>query len=1461
MCHALHYSAGSSWSSAWSLLRSTGKSSENLSIKDSVKQQVFSQFDADLRQQCCDEFYDALLLNMDVLEGPIGNSGATPSGDQLKKIEHALKGMPAYDRLRRCVNERSLVLMNLLAERQRPSLHEDVLRHIARLPTAEKLLETNCEWELCATGKGMSVIMVGQDEDTASVVDGIKEAVRCGKLPANQLPKRILCLDAEKALDSLLPSSKDVGKPNGLLAVVKGLESLDKVESCLEHLLLPSDDATSLSSGCSDGEYRGLPLVIVQIREADMSNEDRKTMKKRVTTLAGRLHCPVVKVVCPASDTAFISYAASAIVLLRSVVDRHYTALVDDENVQQDIRIALCTLADDKMHVAQLLSPFLSAQFCWKAPASSARKDSFRCLLCLENRARVLEISLYSTMNPNIVLQTAHHGYIVCHSPVRPASAHLALRMLANLPTVVPRVVLVGTHGSDLPDKAELELLDHTDRVAMSVGALTILGTPDYSKNDAPFRYFLQCVWEKREDVPEPAAPLPKGRNSAFILVEMQNGDNKIHTPDLNDIRHRRSRPEAYSLVGAPDLRAKSQENLLEAVHSSSGDRLPLRRSVTPETLRRGASPSLAAARKNTSQIFTMSGRSHIYDNVQLATGASRDQGATGGMVKSTSEDSRLRIPTRTFASALPSSCTTASNTTPEDNSRQPIARRILRSVSPRRLSVPIASLSSPKQASESQQDQSDSLPSPTESSKYFRHPPRRWTGDSKRPPVVMPKPKRRIESLDNSSIDVPHVPAPVQSSTKASNAHGLAFANNHFKRDELPPAPPLTRSTSGGPATSSKWYSPAPLLDERKTAESAGQPTTPSKSSGQTYDEVKTLLPSEATPSSSSSTSSGSEVSQISAKSPASLISTGHPTNAQSAGLNSSKSPEYSEAAAPGIASNVTRSSNRESVPPPTFRKPKLLSSPTVYEIVDSDEEVSEKPLPPPPPLPKPALNAASLNASLNPPQTPPRVQSRGATPLPSGGGGGPASSPPPPPPPKTALQQACMSALSSAAILSTSDDALAVTNPLSTELISTDELLSQLRPDSDTSTSSSDEAPPLPPRRYLVSDSGDESDDFDKIGSLERGFHGAGNGNEWNSILRLSRSRMSMHSELLSKHASKEQRKQREKQRKREEKEMREQERREKHELRQQKKKQEKVERAKKKAAHKQAKAKAGNEFLKQYMVDGVGPGSSYFGIYLHDLPVRQDGSKIPLFVELCVDHIEQHGIESGGIYRVSGKKPSVDKLQEDFAKDPLNTTIDIEEMNVNVVASAMKSFFRRLPEPLIPTPILAPLAKSLSTANELEDQLQDMKVLINAGVPSTHFTLLKYLCRHLNRVAEKHEINLMLASNLSIVFWPTLMRPESLNINDFTVAQEMPLTLQRVMTLLIDKYHMIFDDNAARAFPSSPAKALEAAASPVPNPAQAADKANAVALHDETSEGESSIAPYTSVSIHLTPIASKT
>ncbi|XP_053328673.1 rho GTPase-activating protein 35 isoform X2 [Spea bombifrons] len=193
-----------------------------------------------------------------------------------------------------------------------------------------------------------------------------------------------------------------------------------------------------------------------------------------------------------------------------------------------------------------------------------------------------------------------------------------------------------------------------------------------------------------------------------------------------------------------------------------------------------------------------------------------------------------------------------------------------------------------------------------------------------------------------------------------------------------------------------------------------------------------------------------------------------------------------------------------------------------------------------------------------------------------------------------------------------------------------------------------------------------------------------------------------------------------------------------------------------------------------------------SNYFGIPLSSLVTPE--RPIPIFIEKCVEYIEATGMSTEGIYRVSGNKSEMDSLQRQFDQDH-NLDLAEKDFTVNTVAGAMKSFFAELPDPLVPYNMQAELVEAYKI-NDQEQKLQAMKDLLKK-FPKENHEIFKYVISHLNRVSQHHHINLMTSENLSICFWPTLMRPDFTTMDALTATR----TYQTIIELFIHQCSFFF------------------------------------------------------------------
>ncbi|XP_056886016.1 rho GTPase-activating protein 15 isoform X2 [Takifugu flavidus] len=169
--------------------------------------------------------------------------------------------------------------------------------------------------------------------------------------------------------------------------------------------------------------------------------------------------------------------------------------------------------------------------------------------------------------------------------------------------------------------------------------------------------------------------------------------------------------------------------------------------------------------------------------------------------------------------------------------------------------------------------------------------------------------------------------------------------------------------------------------------------------------------------------------------------------------------------------------------------------------------------------------------------------------------------------------------------------------------------------------------------------------------------------------------------------------------------------------------------------------------------------------FGCRLEMLCERER-STVPRFVRLCTEAVEKRGLDSDGIYRVSGNLAVIQKLRFLVNHEEKLNLDQSDWEDIHVVTGALKLFFRELPEPLVPFGFFTDIVETVKMSDYM-DKVDRLKCLVLNMPPPNHDTL-KFMCRHLKRVLEHSDSNRMTTQNIGIVFGPTLMRPERDNGN---------------------------------------------------------------------------------------------
>ncbi|XP_074938605.1 rho GTPase-activating protein 12 isoform X3 [Phalacrocorax aristotelis] len=163
--------------------------------------------------------------------------------------------------------------------------------------------------------------------------------------------------------------------------------------------------------------------------------------------------------------------------------------------------------------------------------------------------------------------------------------------------------------------------------------------------------------------------------------------------------------------------------------------------------------------------------------------------------------------------------------------------------------------------------------------------------------------------------------------------------------------------------------------------------------------------------------------------------------------------------------------------------------------------------------------------------------------------------------------------------------------------------------------------------------------------------------------------------------------------------------------------------------------------------------------FGSNLTSLCQRENGT-VPKFVKLCIEHVEEHGLDVDGLYRVSGNLAVIQKLRFAVNHDEKLDLNDSKWEDIHVITGALKMFFRELPEPLFTYNRFNDFVNAIK--QEQRQRVHAVKDLIKQ-LPKPNQDTMQVLFRHLKRVVENGEKNRMTYQSVAIVFGPTLLKPE--------------------------------------------------------------------------------------------------
>uniref|UniRef100_A0A8C2E376 Rho GTPase activating protein 12b n=1 Tax=Cyprinus carpio TaxID=7962 RepID=A0A8C2E376_CYPCA len=188
------------------------------------------------------------------------------------------------------------------------------------------------------------------------------------------------------------------------------------------------------------------------------------------------------------------------------------------------------------------------------------------------------------------------------------------------------------------------------------------------------------------------------------------------------------------------------------------------------------------------------------------------------------------------------------------------------------------------------------------------------------------------------------------------------------------------------------------------------------------------------------------------------------------------------------------------------------------------------------------------------------------------------------------------------------------------------------------------------------------------------------------------------------------------------------------------------------------------------------------------------QREGTSVPNFVKMCIEHVENTGLNVDGLYRVSGNLAVIQKLRFAVNHDEKVNLEDNKWEDIHVTTGALKMYFRELPEPLFTYASFNDFVEAIKHS-DYKQRVQSIKDLIKQ-LPKPNQETMKVLFRHLKRVIDHGEVNRMTTQSVAIVFGPTLLRPE---VETGNMAVHMVYQNQIVELILLE-YDNIFGRSSA-------------------------------------------------------------
>ncbi|XP_054015019.1 rho GTPase-activating protein 44-like isoform X1 [Hylaeus anthracinus] len=191
----------------------------------------------------------------------------------------------------------------------------------------------------------------------------------------------------------------------------------------------------------------------------------------------------------------------------------------------------------------------------------------------------------------------------------------------------------------------------------------------------------------------------------------------------------------------------------------------------------------------------------------------------------------------------------------------------------------------------------------------------------------------------------------------------------------------------------------------------------------------------------------------------------------------------------------------------------------------------------------------------------------------------------------------------------------------------------------------------------------------------------------------------------------------------------------------------------------------------------------------VYGHPLEehLRVTNRKIALPIQLCVSALLRLGMEEEGLFRIAGAASKSRRIKLSLDACCLTLPTALEYKDPHVIAGALKSYLRELPEPLL----TYKLYSEWMTAAKITQNEARLRALweVLHKLPPANLENLRFLIKFLAVLTKNQDINKMSPQNIAIVIAPNLIWSPQEDINtmvmNMSTANNSSLIVDQLIT----------------------------------------------------------------------------